>query len=54
MRSPAGQNLVRIGLVTDIHTVIRRVEEVVQRDGSSTTQAGAEMSAGGATASMVS
>ena len=45
----AGQDLVRIGLVADVpdQPVVRRVEDVVQRDGQlDDAEAGAEMAAG--------
>ena len=47
--APAGQYLVRIGLVADIpdQAVVGRVEDVVQRDGQlDDAEAGAEMAAG--------
>ena len=47
--APAGQDLVRIGLMADIpdQPVVRRVEHVVQRDGElDDAKAGAEMAAG--------
>ena len=47
--APAGEDLVRIGLVADVpdQAVLRRVEDVVQRDGQlDHAQAGAEMAAG--------
>ncbi len=47
--APAGQDLVRIGLVTDVpdQAVVRRVEHVVQGNGElDHPQAGAEMAAG--------
>ena len=47
--APAGQDLVRIGLMADVpdQPVVRRVEHVVQRDGQlDHAEAGAEMPAG--------
>ena len=47
--APAGQDLVRIGLMADVpdQPVVRRVEHVVQRDGQlDDAEAGAEMPAG--------
>ena len=47
--APAGEDLVRIGLVADVpdQPVARRVEHVVQRDGQfDDAEAGAEMAAG--------
>ena len=47
--APAGQNLVRIGLVPDIpdQPVARRIEEVVQRDGQlDHAEPGPEVTAG--------
>ena len=47
--APAGQDLVRIGLVADVpdQPVGRRVEDVVQRDGElDDAKPGAEMAAG--------
>ena len=47
--APAGQDLVRIGLVADVpdQPVARRVEDVVQRDGQlDDAEPGAEMAAG--------
>ena len=47
--APAGENLVRIGLMADVpdQPVARRVEHVVQRDGQlDHAEAGAEMAAG--------
>ena len=47
--APAGQDLVRIGLMADVpdQPVARRVEDVVQRDGQlDDAKAGAEMPAG--------
>ena len=47
--APAGQDLVRIGLVADVpdQAVVRRVEDVVQRDRQlDDAEAGAEMPAG--------
>ena len=47
--APAGEDLVRIGLVADVpdQPVARRVEDVVQRDGQlDHAEAGAEMAAG--------
>ena len=47
--APAGQDLVRIGLVADVpdQAVARRVEHIMQRDGQlDHAEAGAEMAAG--------
>ena len=47
--APAGQDLVRIGLVADVpdQTVVRRVEDIVQRDRQlDHAEPGAEMAAG--------
>ena len=47
--APAGQDLVRVGLMADVpdQPVVRRVEHVVQRNGQlDDAEAGAEMAAG--------
>ena len=47
--APAGQDLVRVGLMADVpdDAVVRRVEQIMQRDGQlDDAEAGAEMAAG--------